>query len=188
MAIDPQTSQYTQLGGGIAKNSPRIYEMSVEDITTAVIETVGYLDPIAQLDNPVVSRPFADGDFIQIKMTQGGLPNCLLYQVSYNSGADTYTLVRRSMGKVVPPLMVGATYEIVYAGLVNWSGGGTSNTFSVPGALTTDIVTFTVFAVPGGYDFKVSMLAAVDGVSAILESADTSNVSQFFIVVVRSLP
>lgn len=187
MAIDPQTSKYTQLGGGIAANSPRIYEMSVDDISSSVIETVGYLDPIAQLDNPAVSRPFADGDFIQIKMTQSVPKNCLLYQVSYDSEADTYTLIRKSMGKTTS-VGVEDTFDIVYAGLVSWSGGLSTHTFSTPGVVDTDVVIFTPSVLPSDYKtFKVAMVTETDGVTATLGAADTENVSKFFIFVVRSV-
>lgn len=186
MAIDPTTSAYTQLGGGIAKNSPRIYEMSVLDVDSAVIEAEGYIDPINQLYNPIEYRPFADGDFIQLKMTATLPPDCLLYQVLYDSASDSYTLVRESMGKVSPP-PVESAFTVVYAGYLEWSGGGSTHSFAIPGVLSTDTVIFTPSALPGGYaTFKVNMIPGTDAIVAYLSASDPSNLSAFYVVVVRA--
>lgn len=67
------------------------------------------------------------------------------------------------------------SHVAVYAGEHTWTGGGTSDTITVSGALASDIVQCTIQSVPSEAAYLAGAAVTADTVTVTLSAANTSN-------------
>lgn len=171
-------STFIPVNGG--RPSANTFVVSTDATTTAEVEVAGFINQYNQPQSPAGERIVQDGDYLWMQIAG----TWVFYGVQYDSGADSYTLDRESMGKHTAPLM-DASHEIVDMQDATWSGGGNSLVLTVAGVLLTDFI----FVQPGVTPVSGIMAypSAADTVSFRLRAPDPSNTTTFTFFVVREI-